>query len=90
MFTLRFDNGTDKPIDLDEVVVTATYGNPARVARPTYGEAARDFYGSVKPGAKAGATYSFSVPTDELDGVRLTVDFDGLHAPATFTGEARS
>lgn len=89
-FTLRFDNRTSKPIDLNQVVVNVTYGKPPRVARPTYGETARDFYGTVKPGAKAEATYAFSIPTNELDSVRLRVDFDGTHTPVTFSGAAKS
>ena len=89
LFTVALTNGSKQAITLDQVVVTARYGSPARVARPTYGSGAKDFSGTVKPGKTATATYSFSVPTSQLKNVTMAVDFDGLHAAATFRGPVK-
>jgi hypothetical protein len=89
LFTVALTNGSKQAIKLDQVVVTARYGNPARVARPTYGSGAKDFSGTVEPGRTATATYSFSVPTNQLKNVTMAVDFDGLHAAATFRGPVK-
>jgi hypothetical protein len=86
---IKLSNDSEKAIDLNQVVVSATYGKPARIARPTYGESARDFYGSVEPGDSADAAYVFSVPTKHLSNVTMTMDFDGTHAAATFRGAAK-
>lgn len=89
MITVALTNGSKAAIKLDQVVVSARYGSPARVARPTYGSGAKDFSGTVAPGKTATATYSFSVPTTQLKNVTMAVDFDGLHAAATFRGPVK-
>ena len=88
-FDLRLTNGTTKAIDLNQVVVTATYGNPKRVASPVYSASAHDFGGTAAPGASVNATYGFSIPTASLGAVVMFVDFDGVHASGTFEGSAR-
>ncbi len=87
-FHLRFTNGSDRAISLDQVVPTAEFGSPARLARPVYDDRTQDFGTTVKPGATATATYAFSIPQDELSHVTIHLDFDGRHVAATFRGSA--
>lgn len=82
-------NGSAKPISLNQVVASMTYGTPKRVASPVYDMQAQDFGGTVRPGATAKARYVFSVPKADLGDVTMTVNFDSLHASATFTGSAQ-
>lgn len=86
---LDLTNGTTADIGLDHVVVTMTYATPRLVASPVYEDGTLDLTGTVKPGEKATATYMFSVPTDQLDNVTMSVDFDGVHAAATFEGSVK-
>lgn len=86
---LKLTNGSATPIDLNHVVVTATYGNPKRVAAPVYDLSAADLMGTAAPGASVNATYKFSIPTAQLGDVVMIVDFDGLHVPAMFAGSPR-
>jgi hypothetical protein len=88
-FDLRFVNGGSKPVDLTQVVPTAEFGHPARIARPVDDEHTRDFGVVVAPGHRATATYAFSIPTDQLSDVTVYLDFDGRHFAATFHGSAR-
>lgn len=86
-FTLTLTNGTARPLDLTQVVVTTTYGTPPEVAAPVYEDpAAADFSGTVAPGGTATATYVFAVPPAQARTAVTTVDFDDTHAAATFTG----
>jgi hypothetical protein len=88
--SLSLHNGSSSTIDLTQVVVTATYGSPARVASAVYEDpAAQDFRSRVQPGGSASATYVFAIPPEQLDNVGLTVDFDGIHIATTFAGAAR-
>ena len=86
---LRLTNGSTKPISVNQVVVTATYGNPRRVASPVYDASASDFGGVAAPGASVNATFLFSIPKAQLGSVVMIVDFDGVHVSATFAGSAR-
>lgn len=86
---LRLTNGSPKVISVSQVVVTATYGNPKRVAAPVYDLSAADLMGTAAPGDSVTATYVFSIPTAHLNDVVMMVDFDGVHVSATFAGSAR-
>lgn len=87
---LRFENQTRASLDLNQVVVTTQYGLPARVAAPVYNDSvAKDFAGTLKPGASEAATYAFAIPSTALGTVVTFVDFDGVHVAARFTGPAR-
>ena len=89
-FILSVLNRSSFPVDMTQVVVTATYGSPARVAPAVYdGPAVHDFGTRVPPGGSASATYAFAIPRDQLGEVTLTVDFDDRHGAAGFTGVAR-
>ncbi|WP_406832169.1 hypothetical protein ABEG17_04910 [Pedococcus sp. KACC 23699] len=87
--SLEIVNGTHAELKLDQVVVSMVYGKPTRLAAPVYDQSSRDLSGSLKPGARTTATYQFSVPVKELGNVVMTVDIDGVHSVATFSGSAR-
>lgn len=88
-FSVTLTNRSKKPVTLNQVVATATYGMPARLARPVYDAASQDFGGTVRPGASARAVYAFSIPSGDLGRVTVIVDFDGTHTAATFRGAAK-
>lgn len=91
VFALVLHNGTKTAIDLQQVLVTATYGSKDLVAERVYADnvEAVDFGGSLAPGKDAEARYAFAVPAKALADVRLVVDFDGAHTSAVFRGDAR-
>jgi hypothetical protein len=74
---------------MNQVVVTVTYGTANLQAQPVYDGPVNDFSGTVQPGKATDATYAFRIPTDQLDRVVMRVDFDGLHAAATFSGKVQ-
>jgi len=80
-------NGSSHTIDLNQVVVTAMYGTPARIASPVYTAASvRDFAGTVQTGQSASAEYAFAIPAKQGRKVVVMVDLDGAHAAAEFHG----
>src|SRR4051794_20411201 len=86
VFTLELTNGSDSPLDLNTVVVQATYGSGPTQASPIYDEQTVDFGGTLAPGDTATAVYSFAIPDDQLGDVTLSVDVDGYRFPAVFSG----
>lgn len=88
-FDVRLTNGTKKPLELDGVIVTVTYGASQTTARLVYGKTSRDFSGTVRPGKSTTARYSVSVPQAQLSDVTMHLDLDGTHTLATFTGAAK-
>ncbi len=85
--TLTITNGTARPLDLTQVVVTTTYGVRPRVAAPVYDHpSAADFAAVVPAGGAATATYVFAIPPGQAKNAVTRVDFDAVHAAATFTG----
>jgi hypothetical protein len=87
-FTVKLTNGSAKALNLNEVVVTTTYGASKQLAAPVYTQSAgtADFFGTIKPGASTTAKYAFAVPVKDLGRVAMVVDFDGLHTSATYSG----
>ena len=80
-------NGSPQTVDLNQVVVTAMYGTPARIAPPVYNAASvRDFTGTVQTGQSASAVYAFAIPAKQGHKVVVVVDLDGAHVPAEFVG----
>ncbi|MGY1815621.1 hypothetical protein [Blastococcus sp. SYSU D00820] len=86
VFRLELVNGSAGPLVLDSVVVTATYGADDVAAGPLYDRETADFGGTLAAGQTAAAVYSFAIPSDQLGDVTLSVDVDGRHFPAVFTG----
>lgn len=85
---LQVTNGSSAAIDLNQVVITTTYGQSRQIAPAVYpgNITVNDFSGSVAAGATATARYAFAVPAADLGLVSMTVDFDASHASAIFTG----
>ncbi|MBO1756822.1 hypothetical protein [Allobranchiibius sp. CTAmp26] len=86
-FHVTLTNGTKKALSFDAVIVTVSYGSPARVAHLVYDKNSVDFASTVQPGRSANAVYGFSVPTADLGNVTMTVDLDGIHELAMFRGK---
>jgi hypothetical protein len=89
-FTITVTNGTSAPLVLDQVVVSAFYSSPTLRAQPVYGSGIGDFSATVAKGKAASAVYAFTIPVKNLGSVTLTVDVDGTHGLATFTGAAKA
>jgi hypothetical protein len=85
-FVVSMRNRSDRPVDLNRVVVTALYGSPARIARPVYTDASEDFTGRLRPGKSTMAAYSFAIPTTHVQNVKVIVDFDADYVVAQFHG----
>jgi hypothetical protein len=88
-FDLLFSNGSKRAVNLDQVVPTAEFGSPARIASPVYDDQTQDFGTTVRPGHSEKAVYAFSIPVADLNDVTIHLDFDGRHYAATFHGSAR-
>jgi len=87
--TISLSNRSEQVLDLTRVVVTTTYGDPARIAAPVYEDAGlADFAGSLQPAKTATARYAFAIPAG-AGPVAIVVDWDQLHAPAVFEGAVR-
>jgi hypothetical protein len=86
VFVLELTNGSGAPLDLNAVIVQATYGSDRAQARPIYDAESSDFSGALAPGATATAVYSFTIPADQVGDVVLSVDVDGYRFPAVFSG----
>jgi hypothetical protein len=86
IFTLTFTNGSTKPLDLNNVKVTATYGDQERQAEPSYFGNLNDFFGTVKPSDSRSAAYGFVLPESGYDDLALRVKFDNEHSTAVFVG----
>jgi hypothetical protein len=86
VFVLEVANGSDAELDLNAVVVQATYGETASQAAPLYDRETVDFGGTLAAGDTARAVYSFAIPEERLDRVTMSVDVDGTRFPAVFSG----
>lgn len=86
IFTLRFTNGSPRPLDLNQVRVVARYGPRNTEASPTSYANLNDFYGTVAPGKTRSASYAFDLPSSGYGKVTLGVKFSDTHKVALFTG----
>ncbi|WP_433333627.1 hypothetical protein [Spirillospora sp. CA-294931] len=86
IFTLRFANGSPKPLDLNNVRVQARYGPKRTQAAPASYANLNDFYGTVAPGKTRSASYVFDVPSSGYKSVLLGVAFSATHKTAVFAG----
>lgn len=75
--TLEIRNGTNQPFDLSSIAVTASYGDgtPAIVNRS---DPAKDFSGTLAPGATARGVFIFRVSEKEADSLVLEVQSGAL------------
>jgi hypothetical protein len=86
VFTLKFTNGSTKPLDLNQVRVSLRYGNDKISAEPSYYGNLNDFFGAVSPGRSRSAGYGFILPDSRVTDVRIRVKFDSKHSAALFVG----
>lgn len=86
IFTLRFANGSAKPLNLNTVRVALRYGPRQSEAAPTSYADLNDFFGTAAPGQAKTAAYAFSLPTAGYKSVNLRVTFDKKHRAAIFVG----
>lgn len=89
IFTLRFSNGSPKPLDLNKVRVVAKYGPKKAEARPTSYADINDFYGTVEAGKQKSASYAFDLPSTGYKSVVIGVKFDDQHKAALFAGSLK-
>lgn len=73
--TLAISNGTARPLDLNQVSVTAAYGPAATPASSSGGVPAKPLAGSLRAGATATGVYVFRVPTSQRGRVDLEVSY---------------
>ncbi|MEO5877980.1 MAG: hypothetical protein ABIS86_01965 [Streptosporangiaceae bacterium] len=88
IFTVRFDNGSAKPLDLNRTLVTALYGEH-RSAKPTYYADLNDIYGEVAPQGTRSAGYAFAIPVQEYKKVALRIKFGTGYKIAEWVGSLR-
>ncbi|MBO2460089.1 hypothetical protein [Actinomadura violacea] len=86
IFTLKFTNGSGKPLDLNKVQVTAVYGAKKTRAQHTSYANLNDFYGTVPAGGSKAASYAFDLPSTGYKSVMVGVKFDAQHKTALFAG----
>jgi hypothetical protein len=86
IFTLKFANGSGKPLDLNKVQVTAVYGAKKTRAQHTSYANLNDFYGTVPAGGTRSASYAFDLPSSGYKSVMVGVKFDAQHKTALFAG----
>jgi hypothetical protein len=86
IFTLKFANGSAKPLDLNKVQVTAVYGTKKTRAQHTSYANLNDFYGTVAAGGNKTASYAFDLPSTGYKAVMVGVKFDAQHKTALFAG----
>ncbi|MDX6738504.1 hypothetical protein [Actinocorallia sp. A-T 12471] len=88
IFTVRFDNGSDKALNLDGTRVKALYGKDQE-ADPTYYADLNDFFGEVAPKGNKTAAYAFVIPVDHYEKVKLRVDFGVDQKTAEWSGSLK-
>jgi len=72
--SVELTNGTSEPVTLDEVTVNAYFGQETLPASPILANTdSSGFSGALAAGARALASYSFSVPADQQASVTVTV-----------------
>lgn len=85
--TITVHNRTGKPVELDNVVVTAT-DSANQASSEITGPPASPFTGSVTQGAKANGTYIFRMDAGVRSNVRIVVSVGPQFPDAVFTGRA--
>jgi hypothetical protein len=86
VFTLKFTNGSTKPLDLNRVRLNLRYGDNQTSAEPSYYGNLNDFFGAISPGQSKLAGYGFILPDRRITDVRIQVKFNSKHSAAVFVG----
>lgn len=87
--TVQVTNGRATPISLDTVGVNLYVGADGAPGSRLYDYATAPLRGALPPGHSESATYVFSVPTAEPDGVTVTVAYGAADGTAVFSGTVR-
>lgn len=87
--TVTITNGTDRPVDIGSVVINVTAADQTPGSQMT-GPPARNFSGSLKPGAKATGVYVYTVATTKRDPVTVEVTVRPADPVVVFRGRAAS
>jgi hypothetical protein len=84
-FTVQFSNHSNKPVSVNTVNVTATYGNgtPAVPANVSSNQPLRN---DLKPGGTASGVYAFAIPKSDRHKVSLMVWYAQGQPTVVFSG----
>jgi hypothetical protein len=86
--SVRIDNGSSKPLNLDEVFVSLHDATGAD-GSPMSGNGSVPFTGTLAPGGTATGVYVFSVPGQHRNPVTVTVLYSPSTAAVVFRGNAQ-
>lgn len=84
--TIALVNGTNQPIPLNTVAVTATYGSAQTPASPSSGSPSAPFGGSVAARQTATGTYVFTIPVDQRGNVTVSMSYTANQPTVLFHG----
>lgn len=87
-FAVVVTNSTSTAVSLQTVVITVDYGSDRTPASELAEPGGSPLPGRVAPGQAAEGVYIFTVPIDQRDLVRITVDYSADVAPVVFEGAA--
>lgn len=83
-----FRNGSAAEVSLGSLVVSADYGSAKTPASELTGSAATPLPVTIGPGGSAEGVYVFTIPIEERDLVRISIDYAVDIAPIVFEGSA--
>ncbi|MEH0110277.1 hypothetical protein V6N00_11245 [Tersicoccus sp. MR15.9] len=84
--TVTVTNGGGRPVDLDLFAVNAYVGKDAVPARTVVEPGGRPFSGTLATGRTASGIYLFTIPRDQRDQVRVTVNYLSQQPDVVFEG----
>jgi hypothetical protein len=87
-FTIRISNDTGSTVNLANTVVNAYYGADATPAVQLDKPGGRPFPTSIANGKSATGSFVFTIPADQRDTVKVTVDTAVDKSVVAFTGVA--
>lgn len=87
--TVRIVNGSEQQVEIDNAVVTMSYGKKGTVGTPSPADPAEPFAGSVEAGDSAEGTYVFRVAEKTQDEVTVQVTYTAGAPVAKFDGAVK-
>lgn len=87
-FTIRIKNDTGAPVNLANTVVNAYYGASGTPAILLDKPGGRPFPSSIADGKTVTGAFVFTIPADQRDQVKVTVDTSVDRSVVAFTGVA--
>ena len=85
-FAVVLTNGSAATVDLQSIAITVDYGLDRTPSGELSQPGGAPLQGLIAPGSSAQGVYIFTVPVDQRDLVRITVDFSTDVAPLIFEG----